>query len=403
MSTSNNASDIASGLAHLPAQKQPALLPKHAQPFKTPSLNLKKPTNQIKNTQQTSKKITQKSTLKSLKPSKYAPFMQATKVKTPKYKFYVEIGGDENAPTIMLISGLGAQMLMWPPQFCQTLINNGFRVIRFDNRDIGKSTKIKKKRQKHPEALTNLDLVSLIGRYKLGLSNRHHKVPYNLFDMAVDTHYILEALGIDNVYLIGSSMGGMIAQIMAAKYPEKVNMLGLLSTSSNKPMSTPPFPKQIMSFMSGSGNSEEEIIRKMVQTLQHIGSPNFFDEAHAEQFAKRIYSRKHYPKGTLRQLMAVFATGSLVVTNKRIHCPTLVVHGSKDRVFLASHGRSLAKSIKNAQFHLIQGMGHDIPPLLHQPLAQIFANHFLGIEQPNTTVLANLRQHNLMNRIPLSL
>lgn len=314
------------------------------------------------------------------KPSKYAPFMMAAKVRTPKYKFYVEKGGRDDAPTILLISGLGAQMLMWPNSFCKLLIDAGFRVIRFDNRDIGKSTKIKKKRQKHEIQLTPLKRLSIAGRFKLGLSNRSNRVPYNLFDMAADTKQILDQLHISEVFLIGSSMGGMIAQILAAKYPEMVKGLGLLSTSSNKPMSVPPFPKQMISFMNRSQPKDEaDVISSMVNVLQQIGSPEYFDREHAEQFAQTLYQRKFYPKGALRQLMAVMATGSLVVTNKRIICPTIVIHGQKDRVFLPSHGRALAKSIKGAKFHLIKGMGHDIPAPLHAELTELFINHFLEL------------------------
>lgn len=314
------------------------------------------------------------------KPSKYAPFMMAAKVRTPKYKFYVEKGGQPNHPTIVLISGLGAQMLMWPNSFCKLLIDAGFQVIRFDNRDIGKSTKIKKKRQKNPEAMTALKRLSIAGRFKLGLSNRNQNVPYNLFDMAADTKYILDALGIKQAYLIGSSMGGMIAQILAAKYPHQILGLGLLSTSNNKPMSTPPFPKQMMSFMSRTKQeTEDDVIASMVNVLERIGSPEHFDRNEAEKFARTLYRRKFYPKGALRQLTAVLATGSLVVTNKRIKCPTIVVHGQKDRVFLPAHGRSLAKSIKGATFHLIEGMGHDIPAPLHEDLTQLFINHFLQL------------------------
>lgn len=317
--------------------------------------------------------------MQKYKISAYAPFMKATKVKTPKYKFYVEIGGKADDPVILLISGLGAQMLMWPNNFCKLLIDAGFRVIRFDNRDIGKSTKIKKKRQKHQEELTNLDKLSLMSRYKLGLSNRHHKVPYNLFDMAVDTRYILDALNIDRVNIIGSSMGGMIAQILAAKYPNRINALGLMSTSSNKPMSTPPFPKQIITFMNKPNDSEEEMLAKLVLTMKNIGSPQYYDPEHAERTARVMYNRKHYPKGTLRQLLAVFATGSLVVTNKKIICPTLVIHGSKDRVFLPSHGKALAKSINRSEFILIKGMGHDIPLALHQEITNLFIEHFKSV------------------------
>lgn len=331
----------------------------------------------------------------TFKPSKYAPFMMAAKVRTPKYKFYVEMGGNPNHPTILLISGLGAQMLMWPTNFCKLLIDAGFQVIRFDNRDIGKSTKIKKKRQKNPEPITALKRLSIAGRFKLGLSNRNQNVPYNLFDMAADTRYILDALAIQQTYIIGSSMGGMIAQILAAKYPERILGLGLLSTSSNRPMSTPPFPRQMMSFMNRTKQeTEDDVIASMVNVLERIGSPEHFDRDEAEKFARTLYRRKFYPKGALRQLTAVLATGSLVITNKRIVCPTIVVHGQKDRVFLPSHGRALAKSIKGARFQMIKGMGHDIPQPLHKELVQCFVNHFLtlptGTKQVNPIGLESL-------------
>lgn len=329
-----------------------------------------------------------------VKSSKYAPFMRAMRVRTPKYKFYVEMGrpqGRSDAPVILLISGLGAQFLMWPDAFCKALIDAGFAVVRFDNRDIGKSSKIKKKRQKYPVPTTRLERLSIMSRFKLGLSNKRNKVPYTLFDMAEDTHQILRALEIDKAYVIGSSMGGMIAQILAAKHPTKVLGLGLLSTSSNKPLSTPPFPKQIMSLMGRPDEaSEDELVANLVKTFKAIGSPDYFDAAVAEENARRIVSRRFYPKGVMRQLLAVFATGSLTVTNRMINCPTIVVHGSKDKVFLPAHGKSLAKSIKHAKFELIEGMGHDIPPVLQSRLARVFSNHFLRLPQDTKLVLNEL-------------
>ena len=165
--------------------------------------------------------------------------MQAAKVHTPKYKFYVEVGGDPTHPAIVLIMGLGAQSLVWPNEFCYALINAGFRVVRFDNRDIGKSSKLKHKKltQAHNSPIYK---AKLLGRFGLGLPLKNLQTPYDLYDMAEDAYQLLKMLGIKKYFVIGQSMGGMIAQIMAVRYPHQVEKLGLLSTSNNRPFSRPP-------------------------------------------------------------------------------------------------------------------------------------------------------------------
>lgn len=313
-----------------------------------------------------------------LKPSKYADFMHAAKVRTPKYKFHVEIGGDENAPTILMIMGLGAQMLAWPNDFCKCFIDAGFKVIRFDNRDMGKSSKLKKKNKLTKENKTLTRQLMMISRFKLGLSNHGLDVPYNLFDMAEDVHQLMNVLDIKQCHVLGMSMGGMIAQILAAQHPKRVLSLGLLATSNNRPFLPPPFPQPLLSMIGGPKDkkNQDEVIKHTVRLLKAIGSPQYFDEDIAKEHATVLYQRKFYPKGAMRQLIAVMATGSLIVTDKHITVPTLVVHGNKDRVFLPAHGRAIAKAITGAKFELVKGLGHDIPTPMHQQISGLFITHF---------------------------
>ena len=182
--------------------------------------------------------------------SPYAPFMQETKVTLGNgIQLHVEIGGNPEHPTILLVMGLGAQMLFWPDFFCKSLIDQGFRVIRFDNRDIGLSSKIREKRKR-------LNTMKLMGRFIMGLGN--DGAPYTLYDMAEDVSMLIDQLGLEKTYLLGASMGGMISQIVAAKYPEKVEKIGLLFTSNNQPFLPPPFPKQLLSLIGKPEAHDEE-------------------------------------------------------------------------------------------------------------------------------------------------
>ena len=181
--------------------------------------------------------------------SPYTAFMHETKVDLGNgIELHVEIGGKTEDPPILLIMGLGAQMLYWPDFFCKSLIDQGYRVIRYDNRDIGLSSKI---RHKGPR----LNTYKMMGRFSLGLQNQG--APYNLYDMAEDAALLLERLGIEKTDVIGASMGGMIAQILAAKYSDKVNNLGLLFTSNNQPFLPPPFPKQLFSLLERPKSQDE--------------------------------------------------------------------------------------------------------------------------------------------------
>lgn len=301
--------------------------------------------------------------------SPYTAFMHETKVDLSNgIELHVEIGGKTEDPPILLIMGLGAQMLYWPDFFCKSLIDQGYRVIRYDNRDIGLSSKI---RHKGPR----LNTYKMMGRFSLGLQNQG--APYNLYDMAEDAALLLERLGIEKTDVIGASMGGMIAQILAAKYSDKVNNLGLLFTSNNQPFLPPPFPKQLFSLLERPKSQDENgIVDHSLKLFKVIGSPGYVNQLEAMQTARKLYQRSYYPAGVLQQFLAILCTGSLLQLDKQIQHPTLVVHGSQDRLLPPGHGKAVAKAIPGAKFELIKGMGHDIPPHFIPHLSGLFAHHF---------------------------
>lgn len=306
--------------------------------------------------------------LSSLQPSQYCPLMQESKIDIGNnIQLHFEIGGIENEQTILLIMGLGAQMLIWPDYFCEALIKQGYRVIRFDNRDIGLSSKI---RHKGPR----LNSLKLMGRFSLGLPNAG--APYTLYDMADDTRRLMDALNIEKAHVIGASMGGMIAQILAAKYPEKVQSLNLLFTSNNRALLPPPFPKQFLSLMGRPTSTDEEgMVAHSLKLFSTIGSPSHFNLEEAQETARKLYRRSFHPAGVMQQFLAILCTGSLAQIDRQIKQSTLVVHGSKDRLLPPSHGRAVARTIPKARFKLIDGMGHDIPKYFVPQLVELFSQH----------------------------
>lgn len=278
------------------------------------------------------------------------------------------MGGNPEHPCILLIMGLGAQMILWPESFCQSLIEQGFCVIRFDNRDIGLSSKI------HTSTISAKHLLLLMARFAVGLKN--HGAPYELEDMADDVALLIDRLDIQPCYVIGASMGGMIAQILAAKYPQKVKKLGLLFTSNNRPFLPMPGLRQLKMMLSKRPTHEDAIIQQSVQLYKLIGSPKFTQLEEVRQLARRAYKRSYAPMGVLQQLLAILCSGSLSQWDKQIKQSTLVVHGSCDRLLPPKHGQSVARAIQGAKFELIVGMGHDIPPYFIPQLSGLFAYHF---------------------------
>lgn len=308
-------------------------------------------------------------------PSTVSDLMQSAMIELDEtISLCVEVGGDPKNPPLLLIMGLGSQLVFWPDSLIRGLIDAGFFVIRFDNRDIGLSSKIAR-----PFPRFAINNFKMMMRMQVGLSNRHYPVAYNLFDMVEDTKRLIDKLGLNKVYVVGASMGGMIAQILAAKYPKKVAKLGLLFTSNNKPFLPPTKPKQLQTLLSHPKTTQmQDVVDYGVWVMQRIGSPNHVDESEVERIVRLRFERSYHPRGSLQQLQAILATGSIVKYDKKITQPTVIIHGEKDGLVPPAHGRALAKAIPNSKFHLIEGMGHDLAKPFLPKIVELLVTHYFS-------------------------
>jgi pimeloyl-ACP methyl ester carboxylesterase len=280
--------------------------------------------------------------------------------------FYDEVG-DPSAPVILLIMGLGVQMIEWPETFCEGLAKRGFRVVRFDNRDIGLSTKF--------ESAAPVDVPATFARV---MSGQPIEVPYLLNDMARDTIGLLDAISVQRAHLVGLSMGGMIAQIIAAEHTERVRSLVSIMSSSGDP-NLPPGKPAAMALLTAplpSPQDREARIEFGVKVWQTIGSPGFpTPEAKLRAKVMRAVERSSYDKGFSRQLVAILADGSRVNRLKRIVAPTLVIHGADDPLIPVECGEDTARNIPGAKLMIEPGMGHDLPEALIPTLVEAIAAH----------------------------
>lgn len=282
----------------------------------------------------------------------------------------VEAGGNPENPSMIFITGLGSQMLFWSGDFLKLIIDAGFFVIRFDNRDTGLSSKIQ------IDGLPRLNNFKMMLKMQAGLSNRQEPVAYTLTDMAEDVARLIKKLNLNRVNIVGASMGGMIAQILAARYPNYIKHLVLLFTTANRAFLRPPNPKQFMTFIRRpESHSERDMVRHSVWFMTAVGSPGHLDIKGTRAVAEKRYQRNFHPLGVSQQLTAILASGSILKYSKQIRAKTLIIHGSEDGLLPPSHGKFLAKIIKNATFELVDGMGHDLPAYYHPYLAHLIANH----------------------------
>lgn len=274
--------------------------------------------------------------------------------------FYEDLG-DVDAPPVLLIMGVGAQLPTWPDGFCELLLGRGLRVIRFDHRDTGLSTKMHGQRAAGP-------VLAHVGRYLIG---RPSSVPYTLVDLAEDARGLLEHLEIDCAHVVGASMGGMIAQILAARHPDRVASLGLLMSSAGQPLAAPPRWGVIRLALNPPGRDAPRAAKVAyeVRNIAVINGPNFLPtEEQLRQRVEGLTARSDYPQGRLRQFDAVLGTGSLVRHARCITAPTVVVHGSADPMVRVRNGRNLARIITGARFVVVDGMGHDLPAPVWRPV-----------------------------------
>jgi pimeloyl-ACP methyl ester carboxylesterase len=274
--------------------------------------------------------------------------------------------GDPSRPAILLIMGLGAQLVLWPDELCETLAADGYRVIRFDNRDVGLSSKME--HHGRPRLLRS----ALASR--LGLKVR---APYTLDDMAHDAVGLLDALELKRAHVVGASMGGMIAQILAARHAPRVDSLTLImSTSGNPRLPQARLDLQLRLVRRPPADDRETLIRHSMQTWRLIGSPEFLpDDATLRAKVERSYDRSSYRAGLARQTLAIIASGSRVPLLRRIEAPTLVIHGEHDPLVPVAAGYDLARHIPGARLQIIKGMGHDLPPPLLPTFSRLILQH----------------------------
>ena len=258
-----------------------------------------------------------------------------------------ETFGSREDAAVLMVMGLGTQMIAWPEELCRRLASCGFFVIRYDNRDCGRSTHLRGQRPP--------TLIQLLLRDK-------RAARYSLADMAADGIGLLDRLGIERAHVAGASMGGMIAQTMAARHPDRVLSLASIMSNTGHIWKGTPGLRIYPVFLRRPAANREGAVESFVSVFRLIGSPGFpFDEAETRKAAELSYDRGYNPAGSGRQLAAIIAAGDRTAELRGITAPTVVIHGTKDKMVRPSGGRATAAAIPGSRLVEIEGMGHDLP------------------------------------------
>jgi pimeloyl-ACP methyl ester carboxylesterase len=264
-----------------------------------------------------------------------------------KLKLCYETFGDAGHPPLLLVMGLASQMLLWDEQFCERLAAEGFWVIRFDNRDVGRSTVMREARiPKRWELLT---------RHAGGAA-------YSLDEMAADAVGLLDHLGIGAAHIVGVSMGGMIAQLIAINHPDRVlSLVSIMSTTGNRRVGR-PHPRMALRMLRPASREREGYIKDHIETYRQIGSTRFdLEEEHKRERAGRCFDRGIHPAGSLRQMAAIVTAPDRTHRLAEIRVPTTVIHGDADPLVNVSGGRATADAVPGARLLILPAMGHDMP------------------------------------------
>jgi pimeloyl-ACP methyl ester carboxylesterase len=268
---------------------------------------------------------------------------------------YQEVG-DPGAEPLLLVMGLATQMLAWDEELCTLLADRGFRVIRFDNRDIGHSTM--------------LDSAGVPGRADLFLGRREIAA-YLLSDMAADAVGLMDHLEIESAHVVGVSMGGMIGQTLAIEHPERIRSLVSMHSTTGSRLVGMPTLKAVGLMLAKAPRDRDAFIERIVKTYALIGSPAYpMDEARLRDVAGRMYDRSHNPRGVLRQMHAISASGDRTAALRRLALPVTVIHGDSDKLIRPSGGRATARAIPGARLRIFEGLGHDLPRQLWPAFAE---------------------------------
>jgi pimeloyl-ACP methyl ester carboxylesterase len=287
----------------------------------------------------------------------------------------VEQYGDPERGTIILIMGLGTQLIAWPMEFVRALAAAGYRVLRFDNRDVGLSTKF--------ESFGSPDAAAVTVRRLLRLPVN---APYTLHDMAQDTVGLMDALHIERAHIVGASMGGMIAQVLAARHAARVCTLTAIMSSPGAPLpwDSTAAARRVLLARTPPDATPEDLIRQRMQTYKVIGGPNqTVPEPVLREMARLTIERCADRTGSRRQLAAAQATGSLKRYLRDIHVPTLIIHGLDDPLIAARRSRQLHRGIRGSKLLLLEGMGHNLPRQLMPQIVQAIVENCARGSAPN--------------------
>ena len=281
---------------------------------------------------------------------------------------YEEIGPRYGRP-LVLVMGFGVSLVFWEDEFCAMLAERGHRVVRFDNRDVGRSTKL--------DALGVPNVMEAMTALATGKSIAG---PYLLSDMAHDTIGLMDALGIERAHVVGASTGGMIAQTMAIEHPQRLRSMTSIMSSTGSPSVPLGKPEAMALLVRPAASDRAAYVDQAVEVWRVIGSPGFpFDEQRVRARAEAHFDRGYHPPGIARQLVGVVASGDRTAALRKVSTPSLVIHGMGDPLVPVEGGKATAAAIPGARLLLIEGMGHDMPreawPRIVDAISELTAKH----------------------------
>lgn len=297
-------------------------------------------------------------------------------VRANRLEIFYEDSGPASGPVIVLIMGLASQLTAWPPGMISRLNDAGFRTLRFDNRDIGLSQKLDHRRA------PNLLLQSALARFRI-----RTLAPYRLTDMAQDTIGLMDELKIEQAHVVGISMGGMISQILSARYPERVYSLTAIMTSTNR-RSLPGPRGDVARLLFRPGpppKTTDEIVERGMEIWNLIRTRDGgLSDDELRVRVRAAVERSYCPAGQRRQTAAIVETGDLTRWTRRIAAPTLVIHGDADPLVRLAAGQDVAATIKGSRLEVISGMGHDLPPAHLNHITDLIIQHAQASGSPNS-------------------
>lgn len=280
--------------------------------------------------------------------------------------------GDRSSLALLLIAGNGAQLLFWDDEFCELLAKTGLFVIRFDNRDAGLSTKF-----------DEAGVPDIMATIKAAMEGKDVAAAYSLDDMADDCVGLLDALHIGKAHICGASMGGMIAQVVSYRHPQRVLSLISIMSNTGNPNLPQGQPDAIAAVVAPPPAERKAYIEHNMNVWRKIWSPGFpFEEKRARTYLEKSYDRSYYPQGMARQNVAILSRGDRTVSLSSIKAPTLVIHGSGDPLIPVEAGKETARVIPGANLLIIDGMGHDLPTGVWSEIVTAISHHVKKSTQP---------------------